>query len=107
MATHSDDLIREIQRLEGCERTKSRVIAMLRSYAGHSIYIAKSSVIRSAWIRSARRMLDDGYERSEVREALIERYGVCRTTAYRLINAALCSMNNGETMSGMHNDSAG
>lgn len=105
MATHSDELIREIQCLEGCERTKSRVIAMLRSYAGHSIYIAKSGFIRSAWIRSARRMLDAGYDRSEVRDALIERYGVCRTTAYRLINAALQSTNYGDT-AGMHNDDA-
>lgn len=86
--TDLETLVAEIMRIDGCEVTKRRAVAVLQSQAGRRVYFAKSVLIEREQIAMARTLLDS-MRRNEVRDALIQRLRVSRDQAYRIINKAL------------------
>lgn len=86
--TDLEILVAEIMRIDGCEVTKRRAVAVLRTQAGRRVYFAKSVLIERDQIAMARTLLDS-MRRNEVRDALILRLRVSRDQAYRIINKAL------------------
>ena len=86
--TDLEAIIDEIMRIDGCETTKRRAVAVLRSQVGRRVYFAKCVLIEREQIALARSMLKS-MRRPEVRDALIVRLRVSRDQAYRIINKAL------------------
>ena len=81
-------IVAEIMRIDGCEKTKLRAIAVLRSQAGRRVYLAKSILTRPMHVKLASDLLKE-MDRNEVRDALMSRLRVSRDVAYALIRQAL------------------
>lgn len=86
--TDLEALINEIMHIDGCEVTKRRAVAVLRTQVGRRVYFAKCVLVEREHVAMARTLLDS-MRRSEVRDALIARLRVSRDQAYRIINKAL------------------
>lgn len=87
--TDLEILIDEISRINGCDVTKQRAIAVLRSQAGRRIYFAKSVLTTPQQVAMAASMLAAGMPRNAIRDALMARLRVSRDVAYELIRKAL------------------
>lgn len=82
-------LLHELDALPGCVHTKRSVKALLRSFAGRRLYLAKRDLLRPDQVRLAASMLANGMQRAEVAKALQVRLEVSESTAYRVIQRAL------------------
>jgi hypothetical protein len=81
-------IIDEIMHIDGCETTKSRAVAVLRTQAGLRVYFAKGVLSRPQQIKLAADLLKT-MPRNAVRDALMARLRISRGIAYELINRAL------------------
>ena len=86
--TDLEAIIDEIMRIDGCDSTKRRAIAVLRSQAGRRVYFAKGVLTRPQQVAMAAGLMKT-MRRNEVRAALMVRLGVSRDVAYDLIRRAL------------------
>jgi hypothetical protein len=77
--TDLEEIIAEINRIDGCGVTKSRVVAVLRSQVGKRVYFAKGVLTLPQQIAP----------RNAARDALMIRLRVSRAVAYELIRRAL------------------
>lgn len=82
-------LLHEIDRMNVSDAARMQFIALLRSLAGHTIRLNRCILVKPQTVRLAMRMLDDGMTVAQARYALVQRAGVSRKTAYRLIGSAL------------------
>lgn len=87
--TDLEIILHEVERMPGCETTKLRFKAMLKTLAGQRVYFAKSELIRPDHLAMARAMNKSGMARCEIAAALEARLGVSNSTAYRIISKAL------------------
>lgn len=88
MSIELETLLHEIRAL-GDPIPQSRVLAVIRSFAGQRVYFARAALVRPEQVRLARSMLGCGMVRAEIMRALVERLQVSEATAYRIINQAL------------------
>ena len=79
----------EVERMDGCERTKAQLIQLIKSLAGRSIYLSYRALVRPDQVRRARELLDAGNPMPLVRDRLCELYDCCPRTAYNLIGKAI------------------
>ena len=89
--TDLEMIIDEINRIDGCDVTKLRVIAVLRSQVGRRIYFAKGVLSTPQQVAMAVSMLAAGMPRNAIRDALMTRLRVSRDVAYDLIRKALAA----------------
>jgi hypothetical protein len=82
-------LMREIDLIPGCERTKAEVRRVLRTLAGRRIYFSRNLVSRPHEISQALAFLATGRSVAEARDALMEHSRMSRRKAYELIREAL------------------
>lgn len=82
-------LLREIDLIPGCARTKAEVRRVLRSLAGRRIYFTRSLVTRPHEVAQALAFLAAGRSVAETRDALMQHSQISRAKAYKLINEAL------------------
>lgn len=82
-------LLRQIDLIPGCARTKAEVRRVLRTMAGRRIYFNRSVVSRPHEVAQALAFLATGRSVAETRDALMEHSRVSRTKAYELIKEAL------------------
>ena len=82
----AETFLHELERL-GDPVPKHRLIALVHSFAGQRIWFTRA-MHRRRRIEMAREMLDSGMDRIEVVEAVMERFEVHRSTAYRIVQSA-------------------
>ena len=88
MSADIETLLYELKALpDPCPHT--HVLALLRSFAGHRLYLSKGVLVRPEQVRVALLMLKSGMSRPEVARALQERLGVSEKTAYRIISRSI------------------
>lgn len=87
--TELQELLRELDRMPGCEHTKRGVRDLLRRAAGLRMYLARSDLVQPYRIDQACHLLDMGCHPTEVRARIVLRFGVSRDTAERVVSAAL------------------
>src|SRR5690606_30656642 len=73
--SESDEIFREIERIEGCERTKSRCLAVLKTMLGRRVYFARKRLERDEQVRAAVALLQAGRDRTEAHKAIMARFG--------------------------------
>jgi hypothetical protein len=80
-------LLNEINRIDGCERTKRKCVDVISRCVGLTIYFARRELDTTRLERDAvaRSMIEKGAKKAEIAQALMTRFGVCRTTAYETI----------------------
>lgn len=91
--THVTDLewlLAEVQRLDGCEATKARFMALLRGQVGRRIYFSHRCLVRPEQVAMAVRLLNEGVARPAVRDRLKAAHGLSTRHAYATISEALC-----------------
>jgi hypothetical protein len=86
--TDLEEIIAEINRIDGCGVTKSRVVAVLRSQVGKRVYFAKGVLTLPQQIALAADLLKS-MPRNAARDSLMIRLRVSRAVAYELIRRAL------------------
>lgn len=72
-----DAFLADLDRLEGCQRTKARVRGLLSRYSGRLLYISRSAILsqdRQALVRKLE--AQPGVTRAEIVRALANRWGV-------------------------------
>ncbi|MFM2057910.1 MAG: hypothetical protein RLY71_2295 [Pseudomonadota bacterium] len=79
----------ELDRAQGCERTKGRVRQILRSMTGQRLFVTRRDLVQPERMREARALLDAGFTPTEARRELAARHGFGPRTAERLVAAAL------------------
>lgn len=84
--------LREIRRLDGCQATKRRVLAILRGLDGRRVRCSSRAITHADMVRAAAEMIRGGMSRREVRDAMMERFGISRESAYGLMREALDAM---------------
>jgi hypothetical protein len=82
-------LLREIDLIPGCARTKTEVRRVLRTLAGRRIFFSRAVVSRPHEVAQALAFLATGRTVAETRDALMEHSRVSRRKAYELIREAL------------------
>ncbi len=87
--TESDLLLNEIKAIEGCERTKRKIMAILHTQLGRRIYFAKGGPTKERQVSEALKLLNAGHDRTEARQAIEARFGLGRTAATEVVNAAI------------------
>lgn len=80
------ELLRGIQD----ETARRHVLRVLGRHTGKMIYIP--NLHRETRLAACRSMLATGFSRSEAAEALVERYAVSKSTAYRVVAKAIKTM---------------
>ena len=97
MNMHQDDelndlqwLLLEIERLDGCARTKGMVLEKIKTMAGRRLYLSKAVLVRPDQVAAARALIDGGYSVAQTRYRLIAA-GHCKSVnvAYALIRLAI------------------
>lgn len=83
--TEIDDLLARIHEIPGCEMTKRRVLAVLASMTGRRLCFAYRSLVLPSRVRLAADLLEAHLTTAEAAAALVERLGVSRRTAQRLV----------------------
>lgn len=92
MSDHLTDLellILQIQRIDGCERTKAAALEVFKRQEGKVIRFTHRLLTRPEQVRRAKQLLDAGHTRAEARDRLVGIYGCSRRHAYNLIREAL------------------
>lgn len=79
----------EVQRMEGCEVTKARMLELIKAQRGKVIRFTFRTLIKPEQVQRARQLIDAGNCTATVRDALICAYGCSRRHAYNLIQEAL------------------
>lgn len=82
-------LLAEIARLPDGPGAKDRFMQVIERMVGLRVYFSARVVLRAARVQEAARMLESGAPRAQVRERLMRRYQVGKTTAYKMIEQAL------------------
>jgi len=82
-------LLLEIQRIDGCQRTKDAVLTLIKAQAGKVIRFTYRVLTRPDHVQRARQLLDAGNCTPTVRDALVVAYGCSTRHAYHLIQEAL------------------
>jgi len=88
MSLELDTLLAELDRIDGCGRTKAKVRRLLVTMAGQRVYFAKAALLRPLDVALVRGLAAAGLDGAALRDAAMERLGVSAGTAYRLIRAA-------------------
>lgn len=81
-------IVSEIMRIDGCEITKRRAVAVLRTQVGRRVYFAKRALSLPQKIQLADDLMRK-MPRSEVAAALVDRLHISRSLAYQLMQKAL------------------
>ena len=79
----------ELERIDGCERTKAQVLRLVKRLEGQVIRFTHRELSRPDRVRRARELLDAGNCKTTVRDALVRSYGCSPRHAYDLIQEAL------------------
>lgn len=79
----------EIQRIDGCERTKEKLMALVKAQAGRVIRFTSRALTRPDQVQRARELLEAGNPMPVVRDRLCALYHCAPRSAYRLIEKAL------------------
>ncbi len=79
----------EFHRIEGCERTKARIMELFKAQAGKTIRFNCRDLRRPHQVKRARQLLDAGNDRPTTRGRLVSEFGCSKREAYRLIEDAL------------------
>lgn len=79
----------EIERMDGCERTKAKFVQLIKARAGRVIRLSHRVLVLADRVQRARELLDAGNPVPLVRDRLCELYGCRRATAYNLIGKAI------------------
>ena len=87
--TDAEWLMLQIERVDGCERTKQAVKDILRGMVGTRLTISRRAAVAPARMEHAIRLLDAGNSVAQVRDAIMARECCSRPSAYRVISAAL------------------
>lgn len=82
-------LLLELERIDGCEDTKRRVMALLQAQVGRVIRFTFRALIRPDQVRMATRLLDQRTPVREIRDRLVVAYGCSPRHAYNVIGQAL------------------
>ena len=82
-------LLGELDRMDGCPDTKDRMRTLLRSMAGHRVYLSRGLLVTPERKRIARGLLDAGFTATQARAELAARCGFSRRTAERLVAEVL------------------
>ena len=78
-------LLRDLESLDGCPRTKRRFLALLARYAGRELYFSQVELQREARAEALRSLARERYSRAERVRILAERWGVTRNAARRWV----------------------
>ena len=78
-------LIQDIEGLEGCARTKRRVLNCLYARASRQLYVSKWDLLNLERRKVARSLLDSGMSRAEAARALSARAGISLRSAQRWV----------------------
>lgn len=87
--TEFEWLLLEIERIDGCERTKARLMELLKAQAGRVIRFTFRALVRPDQVKRARELLDAGNPTPVVRDRLCDLYHCTPRTAYNLIRKAI------------------
>ena len=79
----------EFHRIEGCERTKARIMELIKAQAGKVIRFNYRDLTRPYQVERARQLLDAGNDRPTTRNRLMSEFGCSKRKAYMLIEDAL------------------
>ncbi len=82
-------ILHEIDRVDGCPRTKQRIKSILRTRTGQRIRFSVRAFVHPERVHAAVLMLEAGKTRAEAKGALCARYGASEATAYRILDAAI------------------
>lgn len=84
--TEIDELIARIEAVPGCQHTKRLVIQVLASMTGRRICFARRALLLPTRVRLAADLLEGQHmTTAEAANVLMERLGVSRRTAQRLV----------------------
>lgn len=87
--TPAEWLLSEVERIDGCQRTKQRIRELLFRMAGQQIYLPKALLCIPDRVLDAIAFLDSGVPSSEVSARITRRYGVSVRTARRIVSVAI------------------
>lgn len=87
MSGEFEALLAELESVEGCPRTKSRVRAVLSRYAGQRMRLSHAAIIAFERRALLARFASESYPRAELVRMLSERWGISRRQARRWISA--------------------
>jgi len=87
--TDFEYLLSRLHEAAGDDATRKRIVSVLRSFEGRRVYIARAAFGDDGRVSAARSMLDAGMVRADIAAALQGRFGVSRSTSYKLIGEAL------------------
>lgn len=79
----------EVERMDGCERTKAQFIQLIKAQAGRVIRFSYRVLVRPDQVQRARELLDAGNPMPLVRDRLCDLYGLRHRAAYYLIARAI------------------
>ena len=79
----------ELHRIEGCERTKARIMELIKAQAGKVIRFNLRPLTRPYQVERARQLLDAGNDRPTTRNRLVSEFRCSKRKAYMLIGEAL------------------
>lgn len=82
-------LLLEFHRIEGCERTKARIMELIKAQAGKVIRFNFRTLRRPYQVERARQLLDAGNDRPTTRDRIMSEFRCSRSTAYLLIGEAM------------------
>jgi len=78
-------LVQEIEQLDGCPRTKRRVLERLYARASRPLYVSRRELVAIERRRLVRSLLASGMSRSDVAHALSARAGISLRMAQRWV----------------------
>mgnify|MGYP006314821805 FL=1 len=79
----------ELQRIPEQEFTRTRVQALLTSFAGRRLYLPRRTLVRPHQVKMAAHLMRSGLTRAEAARQLSNHLDVSESTAYRIIARAL------------------
>lgn len=89
MPSPFDRLLFEIEAAIPCPAARAAVRRLLLQHAGERLRFNARGIAKQEQVKAAAAMLKAGMPRREIRDALMARHGIARSTAYACIRAAL------------------
>lgn len=87
-----DETMREIEQAITCPATRAKVRALLLQHEGGRLRINSRGIARREQVKAAIHMLKERMPRHEIRDAIMQRFGISRECAYSRIASALNDM---------------
>jgi len=82
-------LIRELDALPVSDGARAQFMALLQRFAGSNVHLKRAALTRPGRVNIAMLLLDQKMPIAQCVNAMMQRTGVSRATAYRVVSAAL------------------